>query len=65
MPKMKTRKSAAKRYKLTANGKVKYKKMGLRHILTKKSSNRKRHLRQGGILSPVETKRIKRILPYG
>jgi large subunit ribosomal protein L35 len=65
MPKMKTRKSAAKRYKLTANGKVKYKKMGLRHILTKKSSNRKRHLRQAGVLSPVETKRIKKILPYG
>ena len=34
MPKMKTRKSAAKRYSFTGTGKIKYKKMGLRHILT-------------------------------
>ncbi len=65
MPKMKTRKSAAKRYKLTANGKIKYKKQGLRHILTKKGSKRKRNLRHPGILSPVETKRAKKMLPYG
>jgi large subunit ribosomal protein L35 len=64
MPKMKTRKSAAKRYKVTGTGKIKYKKMGLRHILTKKTTKRKRHLRQGGILSKAETKKIKRILPY-
>ena len=64
MPKMKTRKADAKRYSLTANGKVKYKKQGLRHILTKKTSKRKRHLRKGGILSPVEVKRIKTLLPY-
>jgi large subunit ribosomal protein L35 len=64
MPKMKTRKSASKRYKVTATGKVKYKKMGLRHILTKKTTKRKRHLRQGGILSPAETKKIKTLLPY-
>ena len=36
MPKMKTRKAASKRFRVTANGKVKYKKQGLRHILTKK-----------------------------
>jgi len=65
MPKMKTRKSAAKRYKLTGTGKVKYKKQGLRHILTKKSSKRKRKLRKSGILSPVEQKKMKAILPYG
>jgi large subunit ribosomal protein L35 len=65
MPKMKTRKAAAKRYKLTANGKVKYKKQNLRHILTKKSPKRKRHLRKTGILSPAEVKRIKTLLPYG
>lgn len=64
MPKMKTRRAAAKRYRLTASGKVKYKKMGLRHILTKKSRNRKRKLRKAGILSPVETKRIRVLLPY-
>jgi large subunit ribosomal protein L35 len=65
MPKMKTRKSAAKRYKLTGNGKIKYKKQGLRHILTKKSSKRKRNLRKNGILSEVETKKAKVLLPYG
>jgi large subunit ribosomal protein L35 len=65
MPKMKTRKSAAKRYKLTANGKIKYKKQGLRHILTKKASKRKRTLRHPATLSAVETKRAKKMLPYG
>ena len=64
MPKMKTRKSASKRYKVTGSGKVAYKKMGLRHILTKKSSKRKMHLRHGGILSAVEEKRAKSMLPY-
>jgi large subunit ribosomal protein L35 len=64
MPKMKTHKSAAKRYKVTANGKIKYKKQGLRHILTKKSSKRKRHLRQRGVLSHVEQRRAERLLPY-
>jgi large subunit ribosomal protein L35 len=65
MPKMKTRKSAAKRYKITAKGKVRYKKQGLRHILTKKSTKRKRRLRKPEILSPVETRRAKKLLPYG
>ncbi len=65
MPKMKTRKSAAKRYSLTASGKVKYKKQGLRHILTKKSTKRKRKLRKNGILSPAETAVAKKLLPYG
>ena len=65
MPKMKTRKSAAKRYKITAGGKVMYKKQGLRHILTKKNSKRKRRLRQRATLSPVEAKKAKKLLPYG
>ncbi|MDR0709329.1 MAG: 50S ribosomal protein L35, partial [Spirochaetaceae bacterium] len=51
MPKMKTKKSAAKRYSFTGTGKVKYKKQNLRHILTKKSAKRKRGLRHAGILS--------------
>ncbi|MHC6203442.1 50S ribosomal protein L35 [Breznakiellaceae bacterium SP9] len=64
--KMKTRKSAAKRYSFTGTGKVKYKKQNLRHILTKKSSKRKRNLRHPGILSPANVKEIrKRLLPYG
>ncbi|HUX13479.1 MAG TPA: 50S ribosomal protein L35 [Spirochaetia bacterium] len=65
MPKMKTRRAAAKRYKFTATGKVKYKKQNLRHILTKKSPKRKRHLRKTGILSAAEVKRIRVLLPYG
>ena len=66
MPKMKTKKSAAKRYSFTGTGKVKYKKQNLRHILTKKSSKRKRNLRRSGILSSDNTASIKkRLLPYG
>jgi large subunit ribosomal protein L35 len=66
MPKMKTRKSAAKRYSFTGSGKVKYKKQNLRHILTKKSSKRKRGLRHTGILSDSEVGVIrKKLLPYG
>ena len=65
MPKMKTRRAAAKRYSLTGSGKVKYKKQGLRHILTKKAANRKRKLRHSGILNSVEGARVKRLLPYG
>ncbi len=65
MTKMKKRKSAAKRYKLTGTGKIKYKKQGLRHILTKKNSKRKRNLRTAGILSKVETKKARKLLPYG
>ena len=66
MPKMKTKKSAAKRYSLTGSGKIKYKKMNLRHILTKKSSKRKMHLRGAGILSEDSAARIrKQQLPYG
>lgn len=65
MPKMKTRKAYAKRFKLTGTGKLKYKKQGLRHILTKKSSKRKRQLRKAGVLSTAETKKAKTLLPYG
>lgn len=64
MPKIKTRKSAAKRYSLTGGGKVKYKKQGLRHILTKKSRKRKRKLRQGAVLSPAEQRRARQLIPY-
>ncbi len=64
MPKMKTRKAAAKRFKVTASGKVKYKKQGLRHILTKKSTKRKRTLRHDGLLSEAEMKKVQKMLPY-
>jgi large subunit ribosomal protein L35 len=64
MPKMKTKKAAAKRYHVTGTGKVRYKKQGLRHILTKKNAKRKRRLRLSATLSPVETKRVKQLMPY-
>lgn len=63
--KTKTHRSTAKRFSVTAKGKVKYKKQGLRHILTKKASKRKRKLRRSGLLSPAEHKRIRLLLPKG
>jgi large subunit ribosomal protein L35 len=66
MPKMKSKRCAAKRFSFTASGKVKYKKMNLRHILTKKSAKRKRNLRHGGILAEADSAKIrKQLLPYG
>ncbi len=64
MPKMKTRRAAAKRYSYTGSGKIKYKKQGLRHILTKKSTKRKRKLRKSGILSEAEARRVRVLMPY-
>ena len=64
MPKMKTKKAAAKRYHVTGTGKVRYKKQGLRHILTKKNAKRKRRLRLPAVLSHVEEKRVKQLMPY-
>ncbi len=66
MPKMKSKRCAAKRFSLTATGKIKYKKMNLRHILTKKSAKRKRNLRHAGIVSDADSAKIrKQLLPYG
>ena len=65
MPKLKTRRSAAKRYRVTPNGKVRYKKQGTGHILTKKRRKRKRQLRKPAYLSHPEERRAKRLVPYG
>ena len=63
---MKTKKSASKRLSLTGTGKVKYKKMNLRHILTKRSPKRKRQLRATGILSEADARKVrKQMLPSG
>ena len=63
MPKMKTHKGAAKRFKLTASGKVKRFKAYKSHILTKKSSKRKRNLRRAGLIATKgDIKRMKRLL---
>ena len=66
MSKMKTKKRASNRLSLTGTGKVKYKKMNLRHILTKRSPKRKRQLRATGILSEADARKVrKQMLPYG
>ena len=64
MPKMKTNRGAAKRFKCTGSGKVVRRKAYTSHILTKKSTKRKRNLRQAGIVDESNVKGIKRILPY-
>jgi large subunit ribosomal protein L35 len=63
MPKMKTHRGAAKRFKRTATGKLTRMRKGMNHILTKKSSKRKRRLRKRTLVSPVDTKRIEQLLP--
>lgn len=64
MPKQKTHKGASKRFSLTGTGKVKRKKAFHSHILTKKTTKRKRNLRKSTILDTRDTKGIKRLIPY-
>lgn len=64
MPKMKTSKSAAKRFKLTGTGKLKRSKAYKQHILTKKSSKTKRNLRKPEMTDSTNVKNMKKILPY-
>ena len=64
MPKMKTNKSAAKRFKVTGTGKLKRNKAYKRHILTKKSPKTKRNLRQSVVTDSTNEKVMKKILPY-
>jgi large subunit ribosomal protein L35 len=62
MPKLKTNRGAAKRFRLTGTGKVRRNKAYASHILTKKSTKRKRKLRQTTIATKADTARIKRML---
>jgi large subunit ribosomal protein L35 len=64
MSKLKTHKGAAKRFRKTATGKIKRRKAFHSHILTKKSSARKRRLSQSADVSPGDAKVIDRMLPY-
>lgn len=57
---MKTRKAVASRFKLTATGKLKSARSGRRHILTKKTSKRKRHLRNPSLVADTQVKMYKR-----
>lgn len=62
MPKMKSKSAVKKRFKLTASGKLKRQHCNHNHILTKKNAKRKRHLRQGDLVSSVDLRRIRRML---
>jgi len=62
MPKLKTHRGAAKRFKLTSKGKIKRKKAYASHILTKKTTKRKRNLRSSTLLAKGDIKRVKRLL---
>ncbi len=64
MPKIKTNRAAAKRFKKTATGKLKRNKAYKSHILTKKSTKRKRNLRQATITDATNVKNMKKVLPY-
>ena len=64
MPKIKTNRVAAKRFSFTANGKIKHKKSYAGHILTKKSTQRKRNLRQVGFISKADAKSVSDLMPY-
>jgi large subunit ribosomal protein L35 len=65
MPKLKTKSSAKKRFRFTANGKIKAGHAGKRHGMIKRSNEQVRELRGTHVLSPSETQRIKRWMPYG
>ncbi len=65
MPKQKTKRAAAKRFKITGTGKVKRNKAYRSHLLGKKSSKRKRHLRKPDLIDKADEKRIKALIPYG
>jgi large subunit ribosomal protein L35 len=64
MPKLKTHKGAAKRFKKTASGKVKRSHAFLRHILTSNDKKRKRKLRSNVLVSDADTPKVKRMIPY-
>ena len=64
MPKIKTHRGAAKRFSLTGTGKVKRHKAYASHILTTKTTKRKRNLRKSTVMDKANAKAIKKILPY-
>jgi large subunit ribosomal protein L35 len=64
MPKMKTNRGAAKRFKATGSGKIVRNKAFANHILTKKSTKRKRNLRKSGLVHSSNRQKITRLIPY-
>lgn len=64
MPKIKTHRGAAKRFKKTGSGKIKRSKAFASHLLGDKTPKRKRKLRKAGLVSATETNRIAKLIPY-
>jgi large subunit ribosomal protein L35 len=64
MPKIKTNRGAAKRFRKTGTGKIRRNKAFTSHILTKKTTKRKRDLRQATLVAAVDEKNISRLIPY-
>jgi large subunit ribosomal protein L35 len=64
MPKIKTNRGAAKRFKTTGSGKIVRNKAFANHILTKKSTKRKRKMRQSGLVDATNKKKVSRLIPY-
>jgi large subunit ribosomal protein L35 len=64
MPKLKSNRGAAKRFRVTGSGKIKYYKAFASHLLTSKTTKRKRNLRKSAIVNPGNVRNVKRLLPY-
>lgn len=64
MPKLKTNRGAAKRFKTTGKGKIVRSKAFGNHILTKKTTKRKRKIRQSGLVDGANKKNVKKLIPY-
>ena len=64
MPKIKTNRGAAKRFKTTGKGKIVRSKAFSNHILTKKTTKRKRSLRKSSLVDSANKKNVKRLIPY-
>ncbi|MFT3774847.1 MAG: 50S ribosomal protein L35 [Minicystis sp.] len=65
MPKMKTNRAAAKRFRVTGSGRIRRSKSGLNHLMQEKSKKRLRRLRKNDMVERALEKRIKLLLPYG
>jgi len=64
MPKIKSKKAATKRFKITGTGKFKYPRANKQHILTKKSSKRKMRLRKANVVDKTNEVAVRRMMPY-
>jgi large subunit ribosomal protein L35 len=65
MPKIKTNRGAAKRFRITGSGKIVRNKAFANHILTKKSAKRKRNLRKSALVDSANLRQVARLIPYG